>query len=106
VTFTGLFAGPSARNGGILGKSWLFRGLSEKLSDKCGQFEELGSQGADMSTMACGRFSHDRGAVGDRQRILLSIRGKLLPLDDRVVVIPGHSLNTAISVSARTVEAT
>jgi glyoxylase-like metal-dependent hydrolase (beta-lactamase superfamily II) len=33
---------------------------------------------------------------GDYQQILRSIHGKLLPLDDRTIVIPGHGPNTTI----------
>ena len=33
---------------------------------------------------------------GDHEQILRSIQGKLLPLDDRTVVIPGHGPNTTI----------
>jgi hydroxyacylglutathione hydrolase len=38
---------------------------------------------------------------GDHQQILRSIHDKLLPLDDAVVVIPGHGANTTIGRERR-----
>jgi glyoxylase-like metal-dependent hydrolase (beta-lactamase superfamily II) len=38
---------------------------------------------------------------GDSKQILRSIHDKLLPLDDAVVVIPGHGLNTTIGRERR-----